>query len=192
MTKIQRNGTHDAEHCVAFTTILNSFVDYSVLGSNLVSGGFGKVRHPGIEVAEVYLSKTLVEENFCRIEFELEAELFVIAAKRNEASAKPCVRGYRNCGSKSAEGARMRSRRGDGVSPGFGDSHCLVSPQILQRVFEVLEGEVESFQQKIGDTALEVSDGEVLVGFCRELEVLNRRFVVAHGGIDEAHVCKDL
>lgn len=81
-----------------------------------------------------------------------------------------------------------------GASPksGAGDSHCLVPPQVQQRVLEIFVGEIEPFQQKIGDATLEVGDGKVLVGFRCELKVLDRRFVVPYGGIDEAHVCENL
>lgn len=42
---------------------------------------------------------------------------------------------------------------------GFGYSHVLVSPQALKRSLKVQESKVEPLQQKIGDSALKVSDG---------------------------------
>ena len=59
--KSRRNGTHDAEYCVPLATILDGFVDDTMLDRNLISACFSKVRHSGIVVAEVYLRKTLIE-----------------------------------------------------------------------------------------------------------------------------------
>jgi len=57
----QRNGAHDAEHCISLTTILDGFVNDPMLDGHLVGACFAKVRHPGIVVAEVYLSETLIK-----------------------------------------------------------------------------------------------------------------------------------
>ena len=88
---VQRNGTHNTEHCVPFTTILNGLVNDPMLGSNLVSSCLGKVSHSGIKVAEVYLRKALIEKNFCRIKFELEADLFVIADDEKNTKERASV-----------------------------------------------------------------------------------------------------
>ena len=164
---------------------MDGFIDDPVFGSDLIGARFCKVRHPGIVVAEVYLGEALIEEDFGRIEFELESQLFVIARDRQASVIKqtcliPQVPKSRECA-----GDRT------GHFSGIGYSHCLVSSQIQQRVLKVPEGEVKPLQQEIGDTTLEVCNGQILVGFCCELEMPDRSLVVAYGGVDEAHVRED-
>ena len=93
--KTRKKGTHNAEHCVSFPPILNGLVDDSVLSYHLVSASFGKVSHSGIESAEVYLGKPLVEEDFSRIELELEPELFIVSRTRTESAEQAL---YIDCG----------------------------------------------------------------------------------------------
>ena len=182
-------STHYAEHCVSLTAVLDGFVDDPVLGGDLIGAGICEVRHPGVVVTEVYLRDALVKKNFGRIEFEFESQLFVIAENKRTSAIE-----YRSVGYKSAEelGDCPAHKGGRPQSPSSDNSHCLVSPQVQQRVFKVLECEVEALQQKVRDTALKISDSQILVGFGCELEMLDCRLVVAYGGIDEAHVCENL
>jgi hypothetical protein len=63
-------------------TILDCFVDDPVLDGDLVGTCFREVCHSGIVAAEVYLGEALVEKDLCRIEFELESQLFVVAINK--------------------------------------------------------------------------------------------------------------
>jgi len=164
-----------------------------VLGGDLVGARFCEVRHAGVIVTEVYLGDALVEKNFGRIEFEFESQLFVIAENKR-TSAIEHAPGTAASGTKVPKSWRCPAYTKEaGSSPRAQVySHRLISPQVQQRVFKVLEGEVKPLQQEIGDAALEISDSQILVGFRCELEMLDCCLVVAYGGIDEAHVCEDL
>ena len=59
--EIRGDETHDAEHSVPLTTILDSFVNHPMLDGNLIGACFRKVRHSSFIVAEVDLSETLIE-----------------------------------------------------------------------------------------------------------------------------------
>jgi len=90
---------------------MNGLIDDSMFSGHLVSACLREVRHSGIVVAEVYLRETLIEQDFSRIEFELEAQLFVIAGNRRASVTVPQLRV-----GKSAEDVRMRRAGGQAVS----------------------------------------------------------------------------
>jgi len=112
--------TYDTKHGVSLTTILDGFVDYSVFGSDLISACLRDVGHSNIVVAEVNLREALVEKDLCRIKFELESKLFVIAGNKRGSVSENTRTRYQNCGSKGTE----RGGRSSGCS------HCLVPPQV--------------------------------------------------------------
>lgn len=90
-----------------------------MIWSHLLFRRILQVSHPSLQLLQVYVAKTSVEEHLTRIQLEFEAQLFVINVR--------------------------------------------ITPEIKECVVEVDECFFEIADQEIGDTLLEVCDGQVIV-----------------------------
>ena len=70
--------TYDGEDGVALTTVLDGIVDDAVLLCCLLTTSILHVCQALLHVAHVDLGETAVEEDFCGVELELEAELLIV------------------------------------------------------------------------------------------------------------------
>lgn len=94
-----------------------------MFGRDLVGARLAQVRHSGIVVAEVYLGEAFIENDFSRMELELESQLFVIAGNKR-ASVLTSSLGTARMGQKAPrEAGRVRRP----VSPGS-DTHMASFP----------------------------------------------------------------
>jgi hypothetical protein len=73
-------NAYNAKNSVSLSTILDRVIDDIVLLGRLLPTGLLHVGDALLDIVHINLGQALVEEDLCRIELELEAELFVVTA----------------------------------------------------------------------------------------------------------------